>query len=634
MTITHDAPVTPTTSPISAVWVELTGKCQLECLHCYAGSGPDGTHGTMTAETWEKALTDASQLGAGFVCFIGGEPTLHPDLPRLVRHALSLSMQVEVFSNLVKVSPELWELFELPGVHIATSWYSSDRMQHKQITGRDSHRQTLANIEETIRRGIPLRVGVIDGIVPGQNFEEGKAMLRERGVTNIGGDHLREFGRGKTPDPSQACGNCGNHRLAVLPDGSVTPCPLTRWMTAGNALETPLADLAGAVTEMARVTLPNWRGRSCGPDHCIPYKPPCMPEYRDRADCAPEEACNPDDLPPGDVRKPAVPNDCIPNGTSCRPDGCYPVRAAETITDCTPGDCNPEACQPYDKCWPDACGPIKNAVQGKCFPEACGPDVPCAPDHKCTPDLTRADVRPCEPDNDCAPDPSCWPECCKPVKVETTVTMCQSDALCNPECNPGCMPGHSCGPDRSVTQSACNPDGCAPDDPKCMSQVKQDIVGHAAQIRQAECVPEHVCRPSYCRPGYDTEMQGPEVAPCIPNYCQPDWCAPSACNPDKSAATTTACRPDGDNPCAPEACYPDYTCNPDRDVRAAVPAGRVIEACEPHVNCNPDHRCYPDKCSPDPRMTHDASVHLVHGQRRGPVERRDLSYLPPPASPV
>ena len=34
---------------LSFMWLELTGKCQLACGHCYADSGPAGTHGTMTA---------------------------------------------------------------------------------------------------------------------------------------------------------------------------------------------------------------------------------------------------------------------------------------------------------------------------------------------------------------------------------------------------------------------------------------------------------------------------------------------------------------------------------------------------------------------------------------------------------
>ena len=251
MTITHATPAPVAGGPLRYLWAEITGMCQLYCVHCYAGSGPGGTHGTMTAGQWETVLTDAAALGTRMVCFIGGEPTLHPDLPRLVRHALSAGLEAEVFSNLVRVTPELWDLLETPGVCLATSWYTSDRREHRQITGRDTWRQTLASIEEALRRGILLRAGLITGILPGQHAEEGAELLRARGITDIGTDHLREVGRGTTPDPTQACGNCGHRRAAILPDGTVTPCPLTRWMRAGNVTDAPLADILPAVTAIA-----------------------------------------------------------------------------------------------------------------------------------------------------------------------------------------------------------------------------------------------------------------------------------------------------------------------------------------------------------------------------------------------
>ena len=299
MTITHDNPAPVTDRPLRSLWAEITGKCQLSCIHCYAGSGPDGTHGTMTPGQWETALTDAAALGNRMVCFIGGEPTLSPLLPRLARHALSTGMDAEVYTNLVHVTPQLWELFQTPGVRLATSWYTSERLEHQQITGRDTHRQTLANIEEALRRNIPLRAGLIDGILPGQHTQDGAELLRARGVTHIGTDHLRQFGRGTNPDPTQACGNCGHHRAAILPTGDVTPCPLTRWMQAGNITTTPLADIVGTVTEIA-TTLPARADRcepACMPDAQEPCPPTCRPSastaQTGNRECMPDYYCNP-----------------------------------------------------------------------------------------------------------------------------------------------------------------------------------------------------------------------------------------------------------------------------------------------------------------------------------------------------
>jgi MoaA/NifB/PqqE/SkfB family radical SAM enzyme len=273
MTITHEHAVgDKTDGPLGAIWFEITGKCQLSCIHCYAGSGPSGDHGAMILSEWERVIRQAAGLGTRRVIFIGGEPTLHPDLPRLVQAALALGMHAETYTNLVHITSELWELFELPGVSLATSWYTDDRAQHEAITRRDTWRQTRSNIAEAERRGIPIRAGVVDGIVPSQRTAKGERELRALGITSIGTDILRKFGRGTIPDPSQACGRCGHGVAAVLPDGTVTPCPLTRWLSAGNVRD---ADLAALLEPLAAVT-----------DE-LPVRGACNPN------CVPDSYCNP-----------------------------------------------------------------------------------------------------------------------------------------------------------------------------------------------------------------------------------------------------------------------------------------------------------------------------------------------------
>lgn len=143
----------------SFLWLEITDRCQLACGHCYADSGPTGSHGAMTVVDWVRVLDEAAALGAEMVQFIGGEPTLHPGLAQLVDHAVELGLAVEVFANLVHVTPGLWEMFSREGVRLACSYYSDDPAQHAAVTGRaNSHVRTRANILEALRRSIPLRV--------------------------------------------------------------------------------------------------------------------------------------------------------------------------------------------------------------------------------------------------------------------------------------------------------------------------------------------------------------------------------------------------------------------------------------------------------------------------------------------
>ncbi len=273
--------IMPTTAtvPIRSLWLEVTGRCQLACDHCYASSSPTGTHGTMTAANWQTIIDDAAAFGVRTVQFIGGEPTTYPGLAELVGHALRVCLTVEVYTNLLRVPDDLWRVFGQPGVRLATSYYSATPGEHDRITGRTgSHARTTANIVEALRRGIPLRVGLIGD---GETADRAHSALLGLGVTDIRRDEVRDFGRAAGGDiTAKGCGACGLGRAAILPDGSVTPCVMSRDLTGGNVRDTPLpALLTGEQwrTVVDRVPRPRGAAKPCNPDDdtkpCGPVNP-------------------------------------------------------------------------------------------------------------------------------------------------------------------------------------------------------------------------------------------------------------------------------------------------------------------------------------------------------------------------
>jgi radical SAM protein with 4Fe4S-binding SPASM domain len=216
------------------MWLEITSNCQLECSHCYAASGPGQGHGTVSADEWMQTLTEAATAGVQQVQFIGGEPTSHPALPRLIAHARQLGLRVEVFSNLFSIREHVWQALAQPGVSLATSYYSSGAEIHNQITHRArSYGRTRANIAEAVRRGIPLRVGLIR-LYEDQEIDAAMEELVNIGVHRgaIGVDDQRGVGRGRSSascrPEDELCGKCAGGVLAIMPDGTVQPCVFSR----------------------------------------------------------------------------------------------------------------------------------------------------------------------------------------------------------------------------------------------------------------------------------------------------------------------------------------------------------------------------------------------------------------------
>lgn len=267
--------ITSETAVPSFLELETTNFCQLRCQHCYNESGPTGDTGTMTPGDWRDVIDQAAALGIASVQFIGGEPTLDPDMPGLARHALGHGLTVFVYSNLVHVTTEMWELFETPGVRLSTSYYAADAETHGRITGsRASYLRTRSNIAEAVHRGISVRAAVVQ-ILPEQDTAAAEAELRGLGVTDIRVRREQAVGRAASDDPhdlSELCGKCGDDRAAILPDGSLVPCVVGRWLDTGNVRTTPLAEILGGPDWERTLTLvPRYKTDACPPaDSCPP----------------------------------------------------------------------------------------------------------------------------------------------------------------------------------------------------------------------------------------------------------------------------------------------------------------------------------------------------------------------------
>ncbi len=244
MTIVDSRPLAAT-----FLWLDITRACNLACGHCYNGSGPHGQHGGMEREDWLNVLDQAAVAGVRQVQLIGGEPTMHPDFADLVEHALGVGLLVEVFSNLTHIK-----------------------------------RKTRANVARAVEMGIALRTGVIH-VFPEQRVSGAQADLSSLGVERVGTDRMRHFGRAQGEhdacDVTELCGRCGDGVAAIGPNGDVSPCIMSTWMTAGNVRVSPLsAILNGAEMTHLASLIPRTDG-GCDPGaECRPDAYPCQPDSK------------------------------------------------------------------------------------------------------------------------------------------------------------------------------------------------------------------------------------------------------------------------------------------------------------------------------------------------------------------
>src|ERR1700680_3639064 len=79
--------------------IEVTSGCNLKCPMCFAESGPGGQHVDFATYTsmvdryvYLEGIPDVLQIS-------GGEPTLHPDLLRMVRYAYDTPIQAVMINT-------------------------------------------------------------------------------------------------------------------------------------------------------------------------------------------------------------------------------------------------------------------------------------------------------------------------------------------------------------------------------------------------------------------------------------------------------------------------------------------------------------------------------------------------------
>ncbi len=88
------------------VW-NVTKRCNLRCVHCYASADPSPHPDELTTEEGMALLEDLAQFGCPVVLFSGGEPLMRPDILDLIKRAVDLGMRAVLSTNGVLIDRAL-----------------------------------------------------------------------------------------------------------------------------------------------------------------------------------------------------------------------------------------------------------------------------------------------------------------------------------------------------------------------------------------------------------------------------------------------------------------------------------------------------------------------------------------------
>lgn len=136
------------------VFFHILTRCNLKCRHCYINKKQHGktTLPIETINTWLTAFVSKNKEVN--VIFLGGEPTLHPDLPEAVIKAKSLGYSsITIDTNgylfhdiLSKVSPDVIDYFSF-------SLDGATRKTNDMIRGKGSFDTCVQGIKNAVQKG-------------------------------------------------------------------------------------------------------------------------------------------------------------------------------------------------------------------------------------------------------------------------------------------------------------------------------------------------------------------------------------------------------------------------------------------------------------------------------------------------
>ncbi|MHC1600129.1 MAG: radical SAM protein [Candidatus Methanospirareceae archaeon] len=178
------------------VW-EMTGRCNLKCVHCHAFGG-ETTPDELTKEEGMALIDQIAALDIRTFVFTGGEPLLREDLFDLIAYAKSKKFTVFIATNGTLITKEVAKLLRRYNVGVVIGLDGMNPKIHDSIRGVEgAYDAVIAGIENCVAEDLYLHLNIVASRC---NFDEVERIIdygSEIGVYSYFIYNFVPFGRGE-----------------------------------------------------------------------------------------------------------------------------------------------------------------------------------------------------------------------------------------------------------------------------------------------------------------------------------------------------------------------------------------------------------------------------------------------------
>lgn len=258
---------------INFAWLELTEACNLRCIHCYDGDEhKDNPDEKLSFEEWKEILEELKEQKCKKIQFIGGEPTVYPHFFELLKYAVHIGLQVEIYSNLLLFTEELLTFIKHNNITIHFSIYGSNPKVHDSVTNMSgSFDKTIYWVKRLLENGIKIIPAITIMNRNQDDYENILNLLKSLGIdmrliavdtprstdkrdvkeiiptTDIKYISIRTSPNFRTSksyfDKAYQANTCLFGKFTIQPNGNVSPCEFSRDIIYGNLKTDSLEDI-------------------------------------------------------------------------------------------------------------------------------------------------------------------------------------------------------------------------------------------------------------------------------------------------------------------------------------------------------------------------------------------------------
>lgn len=178
------------------VW-NMTQRCNLKCVHCYAHAKDRTFEGELTTAQGKALIDDLSAFGSPVILFSGGEPTMHPDLPELAQYAVGKGMRAVISTNGTLITEEMARTLKEIGLsYVGISLDGLEAIHDKFRAVKGAFQAALQGIRNTQKAGIKVGLRFTINRFNYQDIPGIFDLLEEMEVPRVCFYHLVYAGRG------------------------------------------------------------------------------------------------------------------------------------------------------------------------------------------------------------------------------------------------------------------------------------------------------------------------------------------------------------------------------------------------------------------------------------------------------